>query len=201
MPSATIQIVARCRRGESRSQPKIQSPRKVASRKKAARPSIASGAPKTSPTILGVDGPVHPELELLDEAGRDADREVDQQQRAEEARQPQPLLVARAVPERLHHRHERRQPERQRHEQEVVDRRRRELDPREVDRRRGRSGTRRRSSDGLGGRRRLPLDARELALDQGALALAEAGPDPLHEHVHAPADSGRRGSRGERRGR
>ena len=37
-------------RGESRFQPKIQRPRNVASRKNAARPSIASGAPKTLPT-------------------------------------------------------------------------------------------------------------------------------------------------------
>ena len=34
----------------SRPQPKIQRPRKVDSTKKASRPSIASGAPKTSPT-------------------------------------------------------------------------------------------------------------------------------------------------------
>jgi hypothetical protein len=38
------------KRGESRFQPKIQSPRKVDSRKNAAKPSIASGAPKTLPT-------------------------------------------------------------------------------------------------------------------------------------------------------
>ena len=50
MPIATIQIVARCTRGERRPQPKTQSPMKVASRKKAASPSIASGAPKTLPT-------------------------------------------------------------------------------------------------------------------------------------------------------
>ena len=35
---------------------------------------------------LRVDGPVHPELELLDEAGGDADREVDQEERPEEVR-------------------------------------------------------------------------------------------------------------------
>ncbi len=52
MPSAASQIVARWTRGESRFQPKIHSPRKVASRKNAARPSIASGAPKTLPTNL-----------------------------------------------------------------------------------------------------------------------------------------------------
>ena len=47
---------------------------------------------------LRVDRPVHPELELLHEAGGDADREVDQEERPEEVRQPQPALVARAVP-------------------------------------------------------------------------------------------------------
>ena len=45
---------------------------------------------------LRVDRPVHPELELLHEAGRDADREVDQEQRPEEVRQPQPALVLRS---------------------------------------------------------------------------------------------------------
>ena len=50
VPRCTSQMQAACRRGESRSQPKIHRPRKVDSRKKASRPSIASGAPKTSPT-------------------------------------------------------------------------------------------------------------------------------------------------------
>ena len=50
LPATAIQIVARWTRGESRFQPKIQSPRKVASSMNAARPSIASGAPKTLPT-------------------------------------------------------------------------------------------------------------------------------------------------------
>jgi hypothetical protein len=81
---------------------------------------------------LRIDGPVHPELELLHEPGRDPDREVDQEQRSEEAGQPEPGLVARPVPERLHGRHEGPKPERQRHEEEVVDRGRGELDPREI---------------------------------------------------------------------
>ena len=84
---------------------------------------------------LGVDRPVHPELELLDEAGRDADREVDQEQRPEEVRQPQPaprLPVRRHM--RLEDRDDRPQAEGQRHEQEVVDRGRRELRAGEVDR-------------------------------------------------------------------
>ena len=49
-PTATAQIVSRCSRSGSTSQPNHHSPRKVDSRKNAARPSIASGAPKTSPT-------------------------------------------------------------------------------------------------------------------------------------------------------
>ena len=52
VPSTAIQSVARWSRGERRFQPKIQSPRKVASSMNAARPSIASGAPKTLPTNL-----------------------------------------------------------------------------------------------------------------------------------------------------
>ena len=48
--SATTQIVARWMRRESRSQPKIHRPRNVDSTMNAASPSIASGAPKTSPT-------------------------------------------------------------------------------------------------------------------------------------------------------
>ena len=47
---AKIQTVARWTRLDSRSQPKIQSPRKVDSSMNAAIPSIASGAPNTSPT-------------------------------------------------------------------------------------------------------------------------------------------------------
>ena len=50
VPSDTIHIHATCTRGDSRSQPKIHKPRKVDSRKNASSPSIASGAPKMSPT-------------------------------------------------------------------------------------------------------------------------------------------------------
>ena len=49
-PMATAQVVSRCWRGVSLSQPKKNSPTKVASRKKAISPSMASGAPKMSPT-------------------------------------------------------------------------------------------------------------------------------------------------------
>ena len=50
VPSETSQIVSRCTRRDSRSQPNSHRPRKVDSRKNAASPSMASGAPKTLPT-------------------------------------------------------------------------------------------------------------------------------------------------------
>ena len=50
VPSETSQMQARWTRFGSRSQPNSHSPRNVDSRKKAASPSIASGAPNTSPT-------------------------------------------------------------------------------------------------------------------------------------------------------
>src|SRR3954453_1628456 len=50
VPSAAIQIVARCSRGGSWFQPKIHTPRNVASSINADRPSIASGAPNRPPT-------------------------------------------------------------------------------------------------------------------------------------------------------
>jgi hypothetical protein len=50
VPAKTSQIVARWTFFGRWFQPKIQRPRNVDSRKNAARPSIARGAPKTSPT-------------------------------------------------------------------------------------------------------------------------------------------------------
>ncbi len=50
VPIATTQIVARWTPRGKRPQPKIQRPTNVDSRKNASRPSIASGAPKMSPT-------------------------------------------------------------------------------------------------------------------------------------------------------
>ena len=49
-PIDTAQMVARWIRGGSRFQPNSHRPRKVDSRKNAASPSIASGAPNTPPT-------------------------------------------------------------------------------------------------------------------------------------------------------
>ena len=50
VPSATSQMHSRCTRRDSLPQPNSHSPRNVDSRKKAAGPSMASGAPKMSPT-------------------------------------------------------------------------------------------------------------------------------------------------------
>ena len=75
--------------------------------------------------------PVHAELELLDDAGDDPHREVDEEQRAEEAGQPLPGLLLAGVGEDLHHRHQQGQADRQRDEQEVIGDRDAELPPRE----------------------------------------------------------------------
>ncbi len=50
LPSATSQVVTRCCTLLRRFQPRKNRPKKVASRKNAISPSIASGAPKMSPT-------------------------------------------------------------------------------------------------------------------------------------------------------
>ena len=82
--------------------------------------------------VARVGRPVHPELELLHEAGDDPDGDVDQQQRAEEARQAPVVVVAAPVPCRLQDRDEEGQPDRHGDEQEVIDARRRELPARKV---------------------------------------------------------------------
>ncbi len=50
VPIETSHMQVRCSLADSLSQPKIHRPRKVDSRKKASNASMASGAPKTSPT-------------------------------------------------------------------------------------------------------------------------------------------------------
>ena len=67
-----------------------------------------------------VGAPVHPELELLDDPRDHAEREVDEEQLAEEACQAQVLRVAGAHPGGLQAGHEERQPDRQGDEQEVI---------------------------------------------------------------------------------
>ncbi|MNN83499.1 hypothetical protein D3C81_2005440 [compost metagenome] len=50
VPNAINQVTVRCCTLDSRPQPKKNRPMKVASRKNAIKPSMASGAPKMSPT-------------------------------------------------------------------------------------------------------------------------------------------------------
>jgi hypothetical protein len=77
-------------------------------------------------------GFVAAELELLHDAGDHADRDVDDQQGAEEPGQPLVLGTAAAMPGRLQQRGQESRPNRDRDEQEVVDRSERELHPGEV---------------------------------------------------------------------
>jgi hypothetical protein len=68
----------------------------------------------------GVVAPVHPELELLDDAGDQAQREVDREELAEELRQPEHLGVAMAKPGGLEAGDDEREADRHRDEEEVV---------------------------------------------------------------------------------
>ena len=81
----------------------------------------------------GVVAPVHAELELLDDAGDHANGEVDREELAEELRQPQVLVLARAQPRDLHAEDDGGQADRHRHEEEVVDGRDGELPSGDVD--------------------------------------------------------------------
>ena len=81
----------------------------------------------------GVLGPVHAELELLDDASGDAESEVNKKELTEEAGSLQPVLLAGAVPCGLHDRDQQGQADRQRYEDEVVDGRDTELPPSDRD--------------------------------------------------------------------
>ena len=87
MASAAIQIVARCTRGGSWFQPKIQTPEERRLDHERGQALDRQRGAEHAADEVRVRRPAHPELELLHQAGRHADREVDQQQRAEEARE------------------------------------------------------------------------------------------------------------------
>ena len=131
-PIATAQIVARCsflRQHVPAEQPQPEERRLEEERGQTLHRQRSAEHVADEARVLR---PVHPELELLHQPGHHADRDVDHQQRAEEARQLAHVLVAGAVPLRVQDRDEERQPDRDRHEQEVVDRRGRELQPRQI---------------------------------------------------------------------
>ena len=93
---------------------------------------------------------------------------------------------ARAVPQRLHHGDEEREPHRHRHEQEVIDARERELDPCQVD---------------VHGGSHVDAGARQLALDDPALLPPEGGRGPRAHARPRAVRARRRGRTGARRGR
>ena len=68
-----------------------------------------------------VGGPVHAELELLNESRDHPDRHIDQEQRTEEASKSAISVVAVAVPRRLQQGDQERETDSDRHEKEVVD--------------------------------------------------------------------------------
>ena len=132
VPIATAQMQARWMRLGSRSQPNSHSPRNVDSRKNAARPSMASGAPNTSPTNReyadqfipnsnSCTSPVTTPIAMLITRSVPKNRV-----------EPLCARIVGPVPHGLQDRDQERQPDRHRHEQEVVDRRGRELHPRQV---------------------------------------------------------------------
>ena len=99
--------------------------------KKARSPSIAKGRAEDIADEDRVTGPVHAELELLDDPRHDADGEVDQEELAEEPRHSVVVLVVRAVRRRLETGDEESETNGQRNEEEVENRRHAELPTRQ----------------------------------------------------------------------
>ena len=129
---ATIQMQARWIRRGNRFQPKIHKPMKVDSKKNATRAFHRQRGAEDVADEAGVLAPVHPELEFLHDPGGDTDREVDQEQLAEEPGEPVPGGVVGDDPGCLHHGDERGESDGQRDEEEVVDGRDAELPPRHI---------------------------------------------------------------------
>ena len=113
-PTATAQMVARWSRLGSRFQPKIHRPRKTDSRKKAASPSMASGAPNTSPTKREYLDQFMPNWNSWTSPVTTPTAMLMTQQRAEEPGQPQVLRPSLAVPRGLQQGREEAQADRQR---------------------------------------------------------------------------------------
>jgi hypothetical protein len=83
--------------------------------------------------IVAVVAPVHTELEFHGDAGRDAEDEVDAEQRGPEFRHLPPDRAVGHHIDRLHDRHDDRQTQRERHEEEVIHSGHRELQSRQFD--------------------------------------------------------------------
>ncbi len=131
VPMAAIQIVDRWTRCERRSQPKIHRPEERGLEEEGEQALDGQRGAEDVAHEPAVAAPVHPELELLDDAGHHADGEVDQEQLPEEPGEPQVLLLAGPVPGGLEPGDREREADGQRDEQEVVDGGDPELPPRE----------------------------------------------------------------------
>ena len=99
------------------SHPKSHSPKERRLEEKGGEPLHRERGTEHVADRPGVGRPVHAELELLDQAGDDADRDVDDQQRPEEPGQPEVLVAAGPVPGGLQHGGEEREADGHRHEQ------------------------------------------------------------------------------------
>ena len=90
----TIQMQARWASRGSLFQPKIHSPMKVALEEEGGQPLDGKRCAEDIADEPGVFSPVHPELELLDDAGDHAHGEVHQEDLAEQPGQPQVGVLA-----------------------------------------------------------------------------------------------------------
>ena len=81
---------------------------------------MASGRAEDVADEARVVAPVHAELELLHDARDEPEREVDEEELAEELRQPHPLRVVRAHPGGVEDGDDEGHADRDRHEEEVV---------------------------------------------------------------------------------
>ncbi len=93
---------------------------KTDSRKKASSASIASGAPKISPTNAGVLRPVHAKLELLHDAGDHPHGKVDDEELPPEFGHAFIDFVSSLHIQRFHDGDDDGKPQRQRDEEEMV---------------------------------------------------------------------------------
>ena len=131
-PAATSHTESRCTPRGSTFQPKTHKPEEGRLQEERGQPLHRERGAEHVTDEHRVLRPVHAELELLHEAGHDPDRDVDQQERAEELRQALVARVVRAEPRGLQQGDEERETDRDRDEEEVVDAGRRELESSQI---------------------------------------------------------------------
>ena len=98
---ATSQIEARWTRLGTLSQPKIQTPEEDGFEEEGQQGLDRERRTEDVADETAVIAPVHPELELLEDAGHHSEGEVDEEQLAEEMGELQVLLFVRPEPGRL----------------------------------------------------------------------------------------------------